>query len=377
MNRSMHSIRSAGLLGLVLLAWTATPAEAQTPPSRAAWVWASTPSATGCYTPSAWYSYSELGGANQVCNNPGGVAGSYTVDFANFSGYGGNVQVSAYGGGNERCKVSSWGPVTGAIRAHIRCHTPGGAPANTQFVAFFRSYSQTVSGGQWGAYLWASNATATHTPSPTYQWNASGALNTVVYNGTGDYTAILTGQYTYPNSVLVTAYGGGSEHCKVGGWWRDGSNMHVNVLCFNTSGAPANSLFTLSYTISTHDFGPGGNVWAHDVSSTNYVPSTWYQYNSKGETNTAGNYSPASGGSYWVKFPGLNAWGADSGWGQPISSTALVTAYGRGAEYCKLSNWHNTTGGSLVNINCFTASGVPVNTQFVAAFMNNEYPFPE
>jgi hypothetical protein len=377
MNHGTHWLRSSGLLGLLLVAGVATSAQAQSPYAGTAWVWASTPSATGCYNPVNWYSRSSLGGVNQVCNNPGGTVGYYTVDFANFSGYGGNVQVTSYGPGNERCKVQGWGPVTGAMRAHIRCHTPSGAAANTQFVAFFRSYTQTVSGGQWGAYLWSSNAAATHTPSPTYQWNANGSLSTVIYNGTGNYTAVLTGQNQYANSVLVTAYGGGSEHCKVGGWWVDASNnMNVNVLCFNTSGAPANSLFTLNYTSSTHDFGPGGNVWAHDVTSANYVPSTWYQYNSTGATNTAGNFGGATVGSYWVQYPGLNAWGPDSGWGEVVSSTALVTAYGSGAEYCKLNNWHNSTGGSTVEINCFNASGAPVNTRFVSAFMNNEYPPP-
>lgn len=378
MTYRMHSIKSVGLLGLLLLAWAATPAQAQTTPAGSAWIWASTPTATGCYTPISYYSYSTLGGTNQVCNNPSGVVGSYTVDFANFSGYGGNVQVVAYGGGTERCKVSSWSPVTGAMRAYIHCNTPSGAAVNTQFVAFFRSYTSTVAGGQWGAYLWSSNATASHTPSSTYQWNASGALNTVVYNGTGNYTAILTGQHSYPNSVLVTSYGGGSEHCKVGGWWVDANNnMDVNVLCFNTSGALANSLFTLSYTITTQNFGPGGNVWANDPASTSYTPSTSYQYNSTGGVNTAGNYSPTGGGSYWVKYPGLNSSGASNGWGQVISSTALVTAYGGGSEYCKIGNWGNVTGGSTVTLYCYTASGAPVNTYFVSAFLNNEYPPPQ
>jgi hypothetical protein len=67
----------------------------------------------------------------------GAAVTSARADFPNLAGAGGNVQVTSYGSGSDRCKVASWG--TGALattlRVNVRCHTVGGAPVNTYFVA--------------------------------------------------------------------------------------------------------------------------------------------------------------------------------------------------------------------------------------------------
>lgn len=370
MRHGWNALRGAGLLGLLCLVGAAAPASAQTVGAGYAWAWASAPTFSGCYTPSTYYSYSSRGGTNQICNNS---VGDFSVDFAGFTGYGGNVQVAAYGNDNARCKVVSWGPTTTATRAYIRCHTPAGALTNVPFVAVFHAETLTVTGGQWGAYLWSSNSTATHTPSATYQWSANGSLATVSYLGTGLYNVLLPGQHSSPTSVLVTAYGGGAEHCKIVNWGSNGTDMNIRVNCFDTFGSPANSLFTLSYTISTHDLGPGANAWAHDTTSASYVPYSWYSYNSTGLGITAGN---GSVGNAWMKFNGLRSTGASNGWGTNVSSASMVTAYGNGSEYCKLAGWGDDGANSTVNFHCFTAAGAPVNTPYVGAFYNNEVPPP-
>jgi hypothetical protein len=48
---------------------------------------------------------------------------------------GGDVQVTAYGGGSAQCKVESWGPQT----VFVRCFAPGGAPADAMYDVFLGS----------------------------------------------------------------------------------------------------------------------------------------------------------------------------------------------------------------------------------------------
>jgi hypothetical protein len=69
------------------------------------------------------------------------------------------------------------------------------------------------------AYLWAEQPTApSYTPAPGYQFNSSGATNTLVRTGVGAYTALLPNLGTAAGTVHVTAYGTGSEACKVASW---------------------------------------------------------------------------------------------------------------------------------------------------------------
>jgi hypothetical protein len=112
------------------------------------WVW-STLLGAGTVNANGSYSYNSAGGTNTITNTSTGV---YSVDFPNLAGAGGNVQVTSYGSGSDRCKVASWG--TGALattlRVHVRCHTAGGAPVNTYFVAL----SSRENNSYGGAYLW-------------------------------------------------------------------------------------------------------------------------------------------------------------------------------------------------------------------------------
>jgi hypothetical protein len=66
------------------------------------------------------------------------------------------------------------------------------------------------------AYLLADQPTSSsYTPPLAYQFNSSGATNTVVRTGVGAYTATLPFLAAYTGHVQVTAYGTGSERCKV------------------------------------------------------------------------------------------------------------------------------------------------------------------
>lgn len=363
------------LSGAVVSVLTMAPAAALAADTGYAWVWAG--NSTGDYIPHASYAYNSRGGTLRVVNVS---TGDYRVDITHFTGSGGNVQVSAYGYGSERCKVRNWYPsATNTLSINIRCHDVAGNLVNTRFIALYNSQQLTTPGGQWGAYLWTDSpsATSSYTPSATYQWNASGLLSTVVRTSTGNYNVTLTGQTSeFPSSLLVTAYGDGSEYCKLVNWGTGStstSNM-AYVRCFAANGQPADSRFTLSYFTSSPTLNaPTGFVWAHDKVSATYTPYAWYQFNSYGGTNTAGR---SSLGSFWVQYPGLKATGPTD-WGWSASSTTLVTAYGFGSEHCKVGGWGNSGDGARVSISCFDATGNLVDTQFNQAFMNNDFLPPQ
>jgi hypothetical protein len=355
--------------GALVSALALAPGAALAAEEGYAWAWAGNP--TGSYTPS--YAYNSRGGTLYVVNES---TGNYRVDLTNFSGGAGNVLVSAYGAGGERCKVRTWyATAANTLSLFVRCHDVAGNLANTRFTVLYTSLLTTTAGGQWGAYLWASNPTASHTPPSSYQWNANGSLSTVSWGGTGVYYASLTGLSTvYPSSVQVTAYGEDSAYCKVSSWGAGGGNVNVTVRCFAANGQPANSRFTLSFFTSAPTlWAPTGYVWANDKLSSSYTPYTWFQKNAQGGTNTAGRYGQ---GSYWVHYPHFKSTSLTA-WGWNASSTAQVTAYGEGPEYCKVGSWWETATGSQVEIACFNPGGTPADTQFNQAFMNNDFPPPQ
>jgi hypothetical protein len=109
------------------------------------YVWANNPS-TASYSPSSVYSYNANGKAaanvitrsspgvyNVTCRGVGGAALGGGTGW----GPGGHVQVTAYGGDSNYCKVVSW--VTGGadFSAGVRCYTHAGALADTRFDLLF------------------------------------------------------------------------------------------------------------------------------------------------------------------------------------------------------------------------------------------------
>lgn len=98
-------------------------------------------------------------------------------------------------------------------------------------------------------YVWANNPTsASYTPSTTYSHNSSGGTITITRSSIGRYAvrfAGLGGSGTAGGHVQVTAYGGGSETAKVANWGSSGTDFIVNVRCFNSSGTPVDTRYTV------------------------------------------------------------------------------------------------------------------------------------
>src|SRR4029079_10278762 len=91
------------------------------------------------------------------------------------------------------------------------------------------------------------------------------------------------------------------------------------------TGALVDSLFDATYSVAPAR-GALGYVWADQPTSPSYVPSSFYQFNSKGFTNSITRFGI---GAYSVRLPGL---GASAG-------TVKVTTYGPVSTRCKVVNW--------------------------------------
>jgi hypothetical protein len=171
----------------------------------------------------------------------------------------------------------------------------------------------------WG-YLWADQPiAASYTPDPGRQNNSSGASNTVTRTGVGAYVASLPNLGARAGVVHVTAVGNFTQHCKVASWgpqWFS-TTQNVSVRCFNQSGAPADSQFTLSYANPVVPDGAMAFLWADQPSAAMYLPSAAYQLNSSGAANSvartsAGVYTAVlpNMGPYWYGHVQVTASGA-------------------------------------------------------------------
>lgn len=104
------------------------------PSPHLAYAWADQPS-TASYTPSPFYSSNPSGGAISIARLG---TGRYNVAWSGADAQifdGGDVQVTAYGGGNAQCKVEGWGSES----ATVRCFTPNGTLVDSFYTVLLGS----------------------------------------------------------------------------------------------------------------------------------------------------------------------------------------------------------------------------------------------
>jgi hypothetical protein len=296
----------------------------------------------------------------QVAGSPG----LYRVTFPGLgTETGGNVQVTAQGPSSTRCKVVTWSPGAAELSVFVLCHDALGQRANSKFsVAYVRrkSHDPAATGG----YLWATRPTESfYTPPLEYQWNVTGARNTVQRHGVGDYTATFTGVSFDEGTVEVTAAGGENTYCKVQ-WWGGGS---VGVSCFGAGGEPADSMFTLLHTGGTTvGRSPNGTpafhyAWAHDASAESYTLGPQYHFGNLAPqcaSTDAMTMLHRTPGNYEATIPGFNEFG-----------NVQVAAYGTSPDYCKVEGWWRSgDADTTVRVFCFDRFGAPVDSQFVLVY---------
>jgi carbon monoxide dehydrogenase subunit G len=211
---------------------------------------------------------------------------------------------------------------------------------------------------QKSGYVWADNPTsAGYTPSPTYSFNSSGGAINITRSAVGTYTINFSGiggNGSAGGNVLVTAYGSGSEACKVVSWNSGGADFIVNLRCFATNGMPVDTRYSARVVWSNATFGKNGYAWANNPTSLGYTPSPAYSFNSSGGAITINR---SGVGAYTVNFSGIGGSGSAGG-------NVQVTAYGSGSEACKVVSWNSGGADFIANVRCFTTTGSAVDTQY-------------
>lgn len=204
-------------------------------------------------------------------------------------------------------------------------------------------------------YGWvlANDATSTerwgYQPLDDYQFNSvrSGPVNRVLRIRAGEYSVFLPGLLGEHGSAHVTAYGGENTatRCKLAGWSADVDGEYLTVHCFDLTGKPRDSQFTALYTnlrTAAYPFGFANPDGVDNSGGSNPV-----------------TFSDTTG-VYRVAFAGLTAPGG----------TVMVTAAGAGPDWCKAGTWYPDATGMVVDVRCFTPSGVPADADFSVTFVD-------
>jgi hypothetical protein len=212
------------------------------------------------------------------------------------------------------------------------------------------SLAQTAPVGR-GA-LWSDGTSA---PSG-YQFNTTGAINSVEKTATGRYTLRFPGLGTSGGNVQVTAYRG-NHHCKVVNWFSSGATQIVNVACFSPAGTPIDGMFTAmveNYSApnsTLYQSYKKAYVWADQPNTASYSPAPGYSYNS---ANSINSIQRIGIGTYDVQLGRMNE----------VGGNVQVTAYGDNSDYCKVQNWSTANGVTTARVRCFNALGQSADSRF-------------
>ena len=412
---SLNRVRSlSGALAVALSAGGAAGCSGEAPAGREenlgitrqalttnayAFAWSS--QLTGTFTaPPAFASASNV----QIISGTNGYY--YNVQFPGLgsvaqSGNGGNVQVTAYGGGNANCNILSGpgGDGNGALEVNVGCFGPSGASTSSQFTINYVSRSDTpgVQGGYARAHF--------ETSSVQRAWNSTGQPITFQRSGVGVYSITFAGQAISGGTAEVTADQAPDpelppRYCEVQSW----DTQTVNVRCFTTGGngpgggpklprGPVDSDFDVIFSEGlpngTGYFAPGSPngtpsftyAWADQPSAASYQPDLFYQ---KGEIPVPGccvtTTSPpvtvtrSKRGVYSVNFPQM-PFSTDPNNGF-YKSNVKVTAYGTAGEYCKVGGWSGTTSNASATVNCFSASGSAADALYTVTYSSTLFLIP-
>ncbi|MBB5867721.1 hypothetical protein F4553_001100 [Allocatelliglobosispora scoriae] len=335
----------AGLLGALVLPPAAAHAGVT---SGYAYLWANQPT-TASYDPSTYYSFNSTGAVNHVVRL---AVGRYEVQLPNLGAAGGVAHATAYGNTGNTCQIGFWTRSGDTLLMHVNCFA-GSAYADTVFTAAFVNRPTAAD----FTYLFADQPTAaSYTPTSSYQFNSSGASNTIQRLGTGYYMVNVNGVRGI-GDVQITGYGANLARCSVGsfaslGYPRFGGVAFVH--CVDAASAPVDANFTLTTSVLTGFLGRVPAAYARVdppaplTRTTPYTPTTLFNSTGSGVTATRTGV-----GRTVVAMPG-----------QPlIGGTVHVTAYSFGTERCGVAAW----GSIGVTVQCWQGS-VAYDSPFTVVF---------
>jgi hypothetical protein len=300
---------------------------------------------------------SALGGTAAVTTS--GIGGNYTVTFNDLGtasgagGDGGNVQITAEGTSNVRCRTINWGGAPNLV-VNLQCNAPDGSLAATPFaVGFYRKTMPAPTGFPAStAYAWV---TAAGTAFGMYNYNSSGVANTITPMPPGKYLITISNATNVNASMMVTPYGGAlaGNVCSIVNWGAGSANIE----CRDRLGALVNSAFSFSYSTS----GPapsqqGGHAWFDGTSAHPMYTNALGKIEGCSPASTSG--SRVGSLATLVVAGDLGPWDAS-----PFVRASFVNSYGA-AGYCKVESL--TAAGAppmsvgTTAVRCYSATGAVI-----------------
>lgn len=343
----MTTMLMVGLLGGL---YTSTSTSAQSAPSWA-YVWSDDFSADS-YTPSENYQYNSTGELNTITRTDVGVYSVFMPGMAKEA----HTQVSTLSENGELCRIASQagGKVLEVI---VNCIAIGGEPVDIGF--FVLNFMGTA--GPASAYLWANDPVAeSYTPDVRYQFNSTGAENTITRTDAGTYTVTLPGQGAESGNLQISATNSGpGVACAMRRWEITGDNSKlVEVNCFDSAGTRVDSGFSLYYVDAkdsalASQMTTGAYIRADHASEKEiYTPGQNYQFSTAGVPGTS---QWREIGAYTVTLPDV---------GQEMGNFQ-VTAFEYPVASCSIPRWVLNGANFEIDVICFDATGKQADSIFM------------
>jgi hypothetical protein len=312
------------------------------------------------YLPSTTYQRNTTGALNRVTRS---AVGSYRVHFPGLAGTGGFAQAAMANELGMGCQISSEGSSGTEQFVDVRCFGTDGLPADGNFVAH---YSRPAAGlsGAFGHVRATVRAPGPGGPvfAAGTSFNSMGLTNTVTRLSAGSYRVEFPGLGVPGGTVEVNAVGPDPRVCTAPDWFPTGTTEEVLVSCRDVSGAPADSLFGVTFSNTRSILGTAAvraHAWVPTLgpATPTHTPSPIWAFTSSGG---AIKVTREGTGRYEVMLTGV----ASSTNGQAIAS-----ATGTSTARCRTFGWSNVGVDEFVNVRCYTPAGVLVDNEFVVQFV--------
>jgi hypothetical protein len=178
-------------------------------------------------------------------------------------------------------------------------------------------------------------------PDSDTSYDSTGGKVTVTSSSTGVFTVTFAGLGGITGGHVEVTQQGRSDTCSVVGWAPNGGDLEVAINCYDLTGSPGNTAFSL---IVTQPKSPNG-ILAYDWVQHPKTPGTLtgkYQFNSTGHTNTLKRLGT---GRYEVTMHGT---GPNTGTG-----TVKVSAADDMPGDCLLKSWAGVNGNIVSDVDCY------------------------
>jgi hypothetical protein len=320
---------------------------------RIAFAWNDNPGTAGNSTPDPDYSYNISGLANNFTR---GATGQYTVSWPGLTIPAGATNahfVTAYAApSGSYCAQQGWGESF----LNYRCFDASGAPANL-YATVVAIGSGTLSGRS--AFGWVSSAGASAEASSGYRHHPLGRSIFSERLAIGSYVVRFAGLQRAAagdrEGVIVNAYGTAGHVCQPGAPTSTATGLEVAVRCFDATGAPTDTPYTILLVDGARPGAKLGFALADQPTVASYAPA-----NSAVRGTGSVQIQREALGTWLVGFTGFTRSG-------DLKESFLVSPVGATPGRCWIDVWGSSTtpgGTSNVRVSCSTVTGAPADIPF-------------